>query len=816
MIHLENIAAITDPKGNGILLSWINPEDMGVTGVHIRRRTKTHSLSLDDGEEVVVGDDQQSAIDTGLKGDTVYYYSLFPYQGNPSDIVIDRHNRTSALAVSPMGYSEYMYNLLPTIYHRYDKIIPSEPDKVDIADLQKGQLRRYLDIIGGQLDVMHGYAKAAKNFQDIPQIDGDILPLLAKWIGWKLDLKRELEGQRNEIRNAPTLFKTIGIIPTVQHTVKRISGWESKTKEFVHNVFFSNRPERLNLWQLLRKNTGEWSKAPTLFSLDYAFEGRPSFVTDNHQVRWLFYHTQRNGVWEIWYKTTPSFELNLSVLEHLLVYDADDKKAVQLAFQQANINLDEGSTVSQLGNLWKIDDSTNSKSYLVTPGKTKLIVFKLSEDEKLYSPSKPLISSNNINKYPSTTLHSDSLWLFWSEYDTEQNIWHIHYRIRTDGSWSNIDPTDDTNPFRTADVIDNTTPRYKPNAVVDRDGDLWLFWLERSHQGWQMKYNKRTGGSWGSTALTLSAGSVGQFRIDADPYVLMANLNTGPQIYVFWARNVPTGATNQSRWHIDLQVKTDLTFDDLNWHGVYTLPKDPADEGYHDREPMAVINSAGGIEFFCSSNLEGNWAVWWRTLTSIDTGDNTVDWGIAERITQSVHSSRDPLPITLSDGRVLLLVRSNESIKRSSKTYEAMETLDARFAGSTTQHVRNLPKRILRRKYEDFETYTFDTGQQGKRNDQNWYARDTVGLYLETDTMDNDRIHAEVERLRPVVTEFMPMTDRAVYITRSDIHAEHIYTYGQPPSAESRYIVSTYNDEFTSVLEESVLAPNEDFTDSLL
>ena len=36
----------------------------------------------------------------------------------------------------------------------------------------------------------------------------------------------------------------------VEATVKRIIGWESRTKEFAHNVFLSNRPERLNAFNM--------------------------------------------------------------------------------------------------------------------------------------------------------------------------------------------------------------------------------------------------------------------------------------------------------------------------------------------------------------------------------------------------------------------------------------------------------------------------------------------------------------------------------------------------------------------------------------
>ena len=95
---------------------------------------------------------------------------------------------------------------------------------------------------------------------NLDKVDGHLLPLLAEWIGWQTDYRLEIAAQRNEIRNAPYVYKTIGLIPTVEATVKRLIGWESRTKEFVHNVFLSNSPERLNIWACQRNGAGEWSK----------------------------------------------------------------------------------------------------------------------------------------------------------------------------------------------------------------------------------------------------------------------------------------------------------------------------------------------------------------------------------------------------------------------------------------------------------------------------------------------------------------------------------------------------------------------------
>ena len=813
-MRLENLRAYPDPAGNQISLSWTYPDGSGITGVHIRRKTGTHSTSIDDGDIVSVPADVTTYTDSGLKGNTIYYYSFYPYVADPGSFSVDRHNRIHAMATSHMAYAQHMYELLPLIYLRYDKSVPEDPSLVAEEDREKGQLRRFVDVLGGQLDLLHSYAQELENAHSAQRADGGMLPLLAQWIGWRLDLKQELDDQRNEIDNAPEVYKSIGIIPAVQHTVKRISNWESQSKEFVHNIFLTNRPERMNIWSLLRDDVGDWSAEQEMFSLDYSYEGRPSFSQDANQVRWLFYHTMRNQRWEIWCKTSPTYSLALGVLDYF--DNGTITEHVRLVMQQAGIFLSADTVLSQTGDLWRFDDVVSSESYLVERNVNLLTVYHLTADETRFAPSIPIVRTDNIGKYPSSGFDGNTLWLFWSEYDRQAEQWHIHYRHHINGVWSVTDIGENTNsPFRTADVIDTSTPRYKPNCVVDREGNLWLFWLEKSAGGWQMKYNKRTGGTWGTTAMTLPAGSIGQFRLDADPSVLTATTAGGPQIYIFWSHNVATGTGDQTRWQIDFQVKTDLLLDEANWHGVYSNEKDPVDDDYHDREPIAVINPANDIELFWSSNRSGNWAIWSSILTDVNTTTDTVTWGAATQATGEYYSNRDPLPLLLADQRLLLLARSNKSPQYTSEYYRAMSNLDHRYAGCTTRHVRNMAKTELTGKFVDFSTYTYDTGTDGKRDNDDFYARDTIGVYLKPESMDKEKINREITRLRPIVREFMPLTDRAVFVAEDNLHTDYVYHYGLPPAADSRYIISTYQDDFTSLLSESMLGPEEDFIDTL-
>ena len=162
------------------------------------------------------------------------------------------------MATSPYDFAGQMYRLLPEIYRRYDAIRTPPPDiKIADEDRDHGVLRRFLDLPGYQLDQLYSLARAALNLCDLERVNGQLLPLLAQWIGWQTNYALSVAAQRNEIRYAPRLYQTIGSIPTLEATVARVTGWPSRTKEFVYNVARTNQPERLNLWSMSREHVTE-------------------------------------------------------------------------------------------------------------------------------------------------------------------------------------------------------------------------------------------------------------------------------------------------------------------------------------------------------------------------------------------------------------------------------------------------------------------------------------------------------------------------------------------------------------------------------
>lgn len=674
-MRLTNITATANSAGNRIDLSWSNPDPSTFPGVRVVRRTATHPLTPDDGVIVVHGTGILSATDTGLQGETAYYYSLFPFHGNPPQYEGDPHNRASALATSPYDFSGQMYALLPAVYRRYNEAQGGTSDPaVAPADQIRGPLQLFLDLPGSQLDQIYSLTRAALGFYNVDRLLGNLLPLLAGWIGWPTDYSLEIGAQRNEIRFAPYIYQAIGLIPTIGSTVKRITNWESQTKEFVHNVARTNQPERLNLWSMLRPPAGNFGN-PALASVNYVFDGRPSVVRESDGSLSFFYHTYRRHGWDIWTKQFVAGQ---------------------------------------------------------------------------WQPSAPVVDQPGVDKRPAAALQGTRLWLFWESYDPTQPVanqkWQIKFRTRTGGTWS------DSSVFG-----DAATARRMPAATVDDSGGVWLFWLEQTNTGWRIKYSRHDGTQWLPNPVDFPTDGGLDPRVESDLFVLFHPTSATQKIWLFWARHEAAATPGQTRWTIAYRIKAGVNPATQDWSVVRTLPK--ATPNDHDREPSPIVATGGNIELFWSSTRKGGWTLWNGTLDI-----NALTFGVPQQLTNTPYANRAPLAVDTGSG-TLLAFRSNESLAHASTVYAATQTLDERYGGATTADTRNASKIALRGKFDDFQTYTYDAGQNGVRTNDDRIARDTIGVYLTPDTNNPATIKALTSRLANVLPEFMAVTERAVFIT---------------------------------------------------
>jgi hypothetical protein len=782
-LRLTQLTAKAHPEGNRIDLTWENPDAAGFPGIRIVRRVRTYPVSPDDGELVVEGEGFSAFQDTGLKSETVYYYGLFPYRNLPPEYEVDRNNRVSAMVTGPYNMAGQMYELLPAIYHRYDTKAPlAVPPGMRAEDIERGQLRRFLDLPGGLLDQFVSVARTVPDLTDIHNVDGRLLNHLANWIAWHTDHRLELDAQRNELRDAVSVYQTIGLIPSVEATVKRILGWESRAKEFVHNVARSNQPERMNIWVRRERSPGDWSRAFEPFSLGFAYDGRPSTVVDQAGTRWFFFHTLRNGRWDIWFRSLSTFDIASSFEETL---DSETMTfALQRAFEQAGHPLSLDARIVKNEDEWLVRDLQHHRRYTILPGLGSLDVY-------VWLPSQRLTNGPRIDKHPSAVVKGDVLWVYWDSFDSKAGNHQVHYRSIQSGTWSDPGVFGET-----------TVPRKRPFAVIDHTDHAWLFWLERSAGLWELKFLREENNAWNIPAAhTFPLDEAEDPVVQTDLFVFFqpgaGATNGEPKIWVLWSRKVPTGVPGQSRWEIafrfaenidpdafvwfhswspefpdHLTVDTSVSpaaLDFLTWHvnrppdwsPVFTFEKPSPDD--QDREPALLLNAAGEIECYWSSNRNESWSIWRGIL---DDAPVPFISGVAE-ITANPYSERDPLAFII-DGVTRLSYHSNEPVGYTSDVYGATETVDLRYSGTTSVDTKNLAKLALGGTYDDFETYCYDTGVGGRPTPGTRYARGTIGLFLTPDTDDTSSIEQNQTMIERILREFLPIQIRAVFIIDPD------------------------------------------------
>jgi hypothetical protein len=309
MIGPTNIMVQPDHRGAALALSWTTPMLPGFLGTQVLRRELEFPVAPPDvrnSQNVVLDDRATPAghagqfLDTALKGETTYYYAIVAYDSafRPFPAFI------SAMTTAPYRTAAYLYRNLPEIYRSSDTA--TSQAVFDPADAGKGQLLRLMEIFGSELDLLRSYAGGMRTFRDPNQIDGRLLTWLAEWIGWQTNYNAPINRQRSDVKFAPKWYATIGIAANLRAGITGVVGWDAKFKEFEQNVFLSNRPEELPVYELQRLK-GVWGLS-TNVSLDVAYEGRPSAVLAADGRPWIFYHARQAAAggapdrWQVWCK----------------------------------------------------------------------------------------------------------------------------------------------------------------------------------------------------------------------------------------------------------------------------------------------------------------------------------------------------------------------------------------------------------------------------------------------------------------------------------------------------------------------------------
>lgn len=494
--------------------------------------------------------------DKGIAGGVCYYYTLFVGDGPSAEPVA----RASATAAVRHGFADQLYRLLPGVYRAYDEPSPAERGR--------GQLRRYLEVCGAALNYFRSRAEGLRGLQDVLQTRADFLPHLAGWIGWDLDLTQDEIAQRMEILFAPELYRTVGTLPNIQALVNRVTGWNCRIKEFVHNVCLSNAPETLHLWdiwEVSRNKAGTAWLTPRQRTTAEHYDGRPACVRDAAGNSWLFWPASRSDGHSLW---CQNLDVPDAALRRIDLYPQDEAGSL-LPSPGAPSAVPVGKE------LWLFCESGQ-------PGKREVWwtanISPGSVGEE--SPDRaPACHARNLSLHPAddasptAVTWGDQVWLFWqSNRRGPTDIWA---RVHQDGQWG---------PPRRI-----TTAGFRhgsPAAVVDSNNTLWLFYCEDyySGQGLSRRLRCRTfdGRAWIDRE---DAGTGGPH--DESPAAVVQ----GNTIWLFWQARDPEG-----QWQI-----WSRTFNGKKWGRIGRVTDHPA----ADQEPAALVDASGGLRVFWRSQRRG-------------------------------------------------------------------------------------------------------------------------------------------------------------------------------------------------------------------
>jgi phage tail-like protein len=292
-------------------------------------------------------------------------------------------------------------------------------------------------------------------------------------------------------------------------------------------------------------------------------------------------------------------------------------------------------------------------------------------------------------------------------------------------------------------------------AFEDAAGGVWLFWSSRRGTGGlRIWYNRFDGQTWG-TSRALTSGATA----DREPFVLFEE--AAGRVWVFW-----TGRRADGRRNVFWRTTTNLNFaahNDSVWaeHELTVAPG----ATYDNSEPAGFVSAVGRVELYFTSNRAGGTQVWSNAVTpSAEQADVQVTDGPFTRCA--------PAAVGLRGDDARLWFRSNETQVYDSRLYPAARTFDARYSGSTLIDTGNRSKFGVSGRFKDTLHYFYDTG----RGNDDWYARDTVGVYLTPDTDDEALVIRKRSQIESLLRSFLPMQVRAVVIIQQ-VFSEVVYNY---------------------------------------
>ncbi len=514
---------------------------------------RTTVIALEEEQDSASGEwrGQTRLADGDLTPEQIYYYQVFAADEATGDFYSQPVWRTMCMPTGRYGLGERVYHLLPAVHRNLD----------DPSQGGQNQLQHLLEVFGASLDALRSEAEGLRSRHDVLTARADLLPHLARLIGWEVDQTQAPIVQRLHILAAPGMYDTIGTVPNVQALVNMYTGWDSRVKEFGRFIAHSASGETGRAWQIWEQvftAPDGWS-LPLPATYGEGFDGRPAAAKDDQGRVHLFWHSNRDGRWRIWERVEAP---------------VPGSSGITWGPQQ-QVTLPEGdccepATVAG-GGLWLFWASSSAGSWDIWCRQPGGAVEQVTAQHP------------GDDRYPAVVYAAGRIWLFWSS--TRRGPSDIWWTTRSnDGAW---EPPARLTTAQRADTM--------PVAAVDASGRIWLCWSAYLGDRSNLFGSVYDGSRW-SEPMPLTAG----LQRDEAPALAIWQ----EKLHLFWQSDRPAESNPVRRWRI--------------WHAVWDPaasliePGSVADHWLPDQEP-AVLSDGVRLRLFRR---------WQQHATrTVDTGD---------------------------------------------------------------------------------------------------------------------------------------------------------------------------------------------------
>ncbi len=278
---VRNFALRRGLEGPQIIITWEAPEDApAVTAIKLVRRFFSYPGTPDDGLLLFEGPpDGGRYTDLDLPACQCAYYKIFS-QLEETGAWVSLPRAEGAIVPIETGFfagtipagdedgkgKGKMWDMLPEVYVIGDKkqgevqtgkitLEPKvvDPDTGEVFNLYedglelKGELRRYMKLLGADLDHAKGLIDCLPNQYDVDEACAQFLPFIADLLGVNLNRELSVLAQREEIKKAVEIYKIKGTKPGLEALLRSITGMAVEVVDFCKNILISNCEDRTSM-----------------------------------------------------------------------------------------------------------------------------------------------------------------------------------------------------------------------------------------------------------------------------------------------------------------------------------------------------------------------------------------------------------------------------------------------------------------------------------------------------------------------------------------------------------------------------------------